>query len=146
MLIVIPALGAALATFCIWLTVRVINRKERWATRAIILLAGMPLTYALSLPPAAWLVNKRAIPLRSAAIFYNPILRQVGKSPEWIRSCATLGNTNVELGILKMRYYLQELESLNRRRARERQFLDRFIRYADGDAGLENLPLPELRD
>jgi hypothetical protein len=145
MLIVIPVLGAALATFCIWLTVRVINRKERSAMWAIILLAGVPLTYALSLPAAAWLVTKRAIPRRSAAIFYDPILRQVRKSPEWIRGCAALGNRNVELGILKIGYDLQQLELLNRRRARG-QDLDLLIRHADGDGDLEDLPFPELRD
>lgn len=32
MTIVLPTLAVAFAAFCVWLTVRIYNRRERWAT------------------------------------------------------------------------------------------------------------------
>ena len=42
MTILVPVLAVACAAFCVWLTVRIVNRQERWAkwtAVAIILLA-----------------------------------------------------------------------------------------------------------
>jgi hypothetical protein len=50
MSIVLPALGIAFAAFCVWLGVRVYNRRERWAkwSLATILMSGLyPGTYLI---------------------------------------------------------------------------------------------------
>ena len=35
MTILLPALAVAFAAFCVWLTVRVVNRRERWAKQTL---------------------------------------------------------------------------------------------------------------
>ena len=56
MTILLPALSFAFAAFCVWLVVRIMNRRERWAKWA---LAGILLTilvvYPLSFGPAEYL-------------------------------------------------------------------------------------------
>ena len=51
---IISALGVVFAAFCVWLTVRIVNRRERWAKRMavlLVLLVGYPLSFA----PAIWI-------------------------------------------------------------------------------------------
>jgi hypothetical protein len=59
MTIVLPALAVAFAAFCIWLGVRIYNRRERWAKwtffTATVLL---PIVYVASLGPAARIVAR----------------------------------------------------------------------------------------
>jgi hypothetical protein len=44
-----------MVAFCIWLTVRIVNRKERWAKRmALALVAILPILYVASFGPACW--------------------------------------------------------------------------------------------
>ena len=47
MTIVLPALGVAFAAFCVWLGVRIVNRRERWAIRTAVA------TFAVFLPLGA---------------------------------------------------------------------------------------------
>ncbi len=35
----LPALAVTFAAFCVWLTVRIVNRRERWAIRTAIVMA-----------------------------------------------------------------------------------------------------------
>jgi hypothetical protein len=42
MTILLPALAVACAAFCVWLAVRIMNRRERWAKRTLTLLVGLP--------------------------------------------------------------------------------------------------------
>lgn len=58
MSLVFPALGAAFAALCVWLTVRIVNRRERWAKRGAIAL-GAFVVYTLSFGPVCW-INSRA--------------------------------------------------------------------------------------
>jgi hypothetical protein len=52
----LAALAAAYVAFCIWLIVRIVNRRERWAKRtAVGLLIGLPLLYIGSFGPACWI-------------------------------------------------------------------------------------------
>ncbi|HEY3966514.1 MAG TPA: hypothetical protein VGM05_18270 [Planctomycetaceae bacterium] len=53
---VISALAIAFAAFCVWLAVRIVNRRERWAKGvAVGLIFCLPLIYVLSVGPAvAW--------------------------------------------------------------------------------------------
>jgi len=56
MSMVLSVLGVAFATFCVWLTVRIVNRRERWAKwTAVGLLVGVPLFYVGSFGPVCWM-------------------------------------------------------------------------------------------
>jgi hypothetical protein len=49
MTILLPALSVAFAAFCVWLTVRIVNRRERWAKWTLAgLLIGLPVFYVAS--------------------------------------------------------------------------------------------------
>ncbi len=67
--IVLPAVGMALAAFCIWLAVRIINRRERWAKW---LAAGLMLLalYPLSFGPACWLTSQSQPPFVPPRFMY----------------------------------------------------------------------------
>src|SRR5262245_8006282 len=56
--VAVPALATAFAAACVWLIVRIVNRKERWAKRALAaLLAGMPVLYLASFGPVCWITR-----------------------------------------------------------------------------------------
>jgi hypothetical protein len=51
---ILPTLAVAFAAFCVWLGVRIFNRRERWAKWTAVGLASLPLLYILSFGPACW--------------------------------------------------------------------------------------------
>lgn len=53
--IVLAILGVSYAAFCIWLTVRIVNRRERWAKRMLAVMAAVPVLYVLSSGPMTML-------------------------------------------------------------------------------------------
>jgi hypothetical protein len=57
MTIVLPALAAGFAAFCVWLAVRIISRRERWAKWALVIPILLA-TYVLSIGPVAWIVSE----------------------------------------------------------------------------------------
>jgi hypothetical protein len=72
---VIALLGVVFAAFCIWLTVRIVNRRERWAKRTAIALAAA-LFYPLSWGPALWLQYRGYLPesvTPALAAFFWPL-------------------------------------------------------------------------
>jgi hypothetical protein len=50
----VAGLGLMFAAFCIWLTVRIINRRERWAKWTLAAVVGLPVLYVASFGPACW--------------------------------------------------------------------------------------------
>jgi len=72
MTILLPALGVAYAAFCVWLGVRVVNRRERWAKRTLAGLIGLPVLYAASFGPICWLQDRRILPPMLAQRIYGP--------------------------------------------------------------------------
>ena len=44
---IIPALAAACAAFCVWLTVRIINRRERWAIDLALLAVVLAVLFSM---------------------------------------------------------------------------------------------------
>jgi hypothetical protein len=54
--------GVAFAAFCAWLTVRIINRRERWAEWTLAGMLFALLLYPFSYGPAYWLCLKVASP------------------------------------------------------------------------------------
>jgi hypothetical protein len=60
--IVVPALVVAFTALCVWLGVRVCNRRERWAKWTLASVSvGIPLLYFASFGPACWIESYRAI-------------------------------------------------------------------------------------
>jgi len=55
MTIVLPALAVAFAAFCVWLAVRIVNRRERWAKWTLAALIVLIAVYPLSWGPRCWL-------------------------------------------------------------------------------------------
>jgi hypothetical protein len=50
--------GVVFTAFCVWLGVRIVNRRERWAKRtAIALVVVVLVLYPLSVGPAYWLAD-----------------------------------------------------------------------------------------
>ena len=78
MSIVKPALSVAFAVFCVWLMVRIVNRRERWAKWTLAGLAVLA-AYPLSLGPVVWLAIHGWMPKWLFGVpFYQPI--------HWIRA------------------------------------------------------------
>jgi hypothetical protein len=47
--IALSVFGIAFVAFCVWLTVRIINRRERWAKWTLAGVVGLPLLYVLTM-------------------------------------------------------------------------------------------------
>ena len=90
MTILLPILAVAFAAFCIWLTVRIVNRRERWAKWTLAAVIGAPVLYVASFGPACWLCQQLILPQRAAWIIFQPLtwLCVHGQSPmkEVVRS------------------------------------------------------------
>ncbi len=67
--------GVAFAAFCVWLGVRIVNRRERWAKNLAAI--TISLAYPLSIGPAYWLMSRAYLPAWARPIvqvFYGPIM------------------------------------------------------------------------
>ena len=53
-MILLPILAVAFAAFCVWLTARIVNRRERWAKWTAVGLAAFLALHPLSAGPAFW--------------------------------------------------------------------------------------------
>jgi uncharacterized membrane protein YedE/YeeE len=69
MVIFIGTLSVAFAAACIWLTVRIVNRRERWAKCALAgTIIGVPVLYVLSFGPACWWWSRTVVNLSSREV------------------------------------------------------------------------------
>jgi hypothetical protein len=68
---VVPAVGVVFAAVCIWLGVRIVNRRERWAKWMLAGVVGLPMLYVLSFGPACWIASR--IWVGFALVPYRPI-------------------------------------------------------------------------
>jgi hypothetical protein len=88
MKILLPASAVACAAFCLWLTVRIANRRERWARWTMTAVVGLAVLYVVSIGPAIMLVNQERCPIWFGDIFstvYGPSLRLTRHAPWPIR-------------------------------------------------------------
>jgi hypothetical protein len=46
------------AALCVWLTVRIVNRKERWAKWTLAATLAAPVLYVASFGPACWIYSR----------------------------------------------------------------------------------------
>ena len=59
---IIAALAIAFAAFCVWLTVRIVNRRERWAKWMLAASLALAAAYPLSIGPLQWLDQRSPLP------------------------------------------------------------------------------------
>jgi hypothetical protein len=86
MALFVSIIGIALAAFCVWLTVRIINRRERWAKWTLAGVVGLPILYVLSFGPACWMTSQvyiggEQIRWNRALIIYIPLARMILENP-----------------------------------------------------------------
>src|SRR5258708_2714913 len=67
-----PIFGVAFAAFCLWLAVRIINRREKWAKRTALGLA-LAMIYPLSLGPACWFTGRMNFGPGAISAIYRPL-------------------------------------------------------------------------
>jgi hypothetical protein len=95
MAIALSLLGVAFAAFCVWLTVRIFNRRERWAKWTMVGLVVVFIAYPLGFGLATWLVtemlDRDPDPQRVNArwdaytLIYGPMLQMEADGPQPIR-------------------------------------------------------------
>jgi hypothetical protein len=87
MSIVLPALGIVFAAFCIWLVVRIVNRRERWAKWTLAAAVSLPWLYLVSFGPACWITSQIYIPgeqitTNPGLVIYSPLAEALRNDPE----------------------------------------------------------------
>lgn len=85
---ILATLAVAFTAFCIWLVVRLVNRRERWAKWTAAVVVALSL-YSLSEGPAIWLILKLDRPewMHVVARFvYTPPYWAIGHGPEELKS------------------------------------------------------------
>lgn len=70
-------LPAAFAAICVWLTVRIVNRREMWAKWMLAAMVGVPALYVASFGPIVWLADRDFISRRQAAEIISPIIAEL---------------------------------------------------------------------
>lgn len=89
---ILASLAVAFAAFCIWLTIRIINRRERWVKQLAGKLAvAFVVYYPLSIGLGFWFMTCGWLPRWAAkgiAYFYGPIIfagkfRPIGDLVDW---------------------------------------------------------------
>ena len=87
MTLLLPTLAVAFAAFCVWLTVRISNRRERWAKWTLAGVVGVPVLYVASFGPACWIVSRSEAENPVLPAVYIPFGIAARESPT-IRSAA----------------------------------------------------------
>jgi hypothetical protein len=91
---VLPALAVAVAAFCVWLTVRVINRHERWAKWMLAVVISLPVLYVPSFGPACWISSRHDGRVPS---FYWPIGWVAARSATTLRFVTWYATAGMEV-------------------------------------------------
>jgi hypothetical protein len=86
MTILFTVLGLSFGAFVLWLTVRIVNRRERWAKRVAMALVVAAVAYPLSLGPAAWLFERGLLSASVMTSVFNPLFWTYEREPGVIRA------------------------------------------------------------
>jgi hypothetical protein len=73
-IVFVTTLAVACAAICVWLAVRIVNRKERWAKWSLAAVVGAPVLYIASLGPACWLFANNRLSYRQFDYAYGPLV------------------------------------------------------------------------
>jgi hypothetical protein len=71
--LIFPLIATAFVATWIWLIVRIVNRRERWAKWTLAAAVGVPVLYVASFGPACWIYSRKDE--RALPIIYFPIGR-----------------------------------------------------------------------
>lgn len=82
--IAVALLGMAAVAFCVWLGVRIVNWRERWARWTAVGLA-VPLLYVAGFGPACLMVKMDLMSLSSLTTTYRPCVALAVDGPQPIR-------------------------------------------------------------
>jgi hypothetical protein len=66
--------GVALCAVCVWLVVRIVNRRERWAKWTLAMTVALPLANVLGFGPACGLVDRDLLPPTVLTTVFAPTL------------------------------------------------------------------------
>jgi hypothetical protein len=81
---ILAAIAVAFGASAVWLTVRITNRRERWAIQTAAGMLAIPLFYLLSFGPVCWWVAEENWPLHGLTI--SPAgsvnIHDVSRAPE----------------------------------------------------------------
>jgi hypothetical protein len=72
--------GAGFTAISVWLTVRTINQRERWAKWALAITLSLPVLYVVGFGPACWLASEEKMSAtvgRAVCRVYAPLLDHV---------------------------------------------------------------------
>lgn len=94
----VAIIAIAFAAFCVWLTVRIVNRRERWANWTLAAVVGVPVLYVASFGPAIWIASPRdsdiSVGPSSMLAIYRPLGwianetdSPIGRALEWWARC-----------------------------------------------------------
>jgi hypothetical protein len=72
---ILAILGAAFAAVAIWLTVRIVNRRERWAMWMAVGLVLLPGLYVLSFGPVCWINSRTNVGTGLVWVVYRPLFQ-----------------------------------------------------------------------
>jgi hypothetical protein len=75
--------GIAYAALCVWLTVRIVNRRERWAKWMAVVVVVAAL-YVLGFGPACWAVGRGSWKAEHAAVLFRPLAVLTWRGPAWV--------------------------------------------------------------
>src|SRR5262249_55978336 len=74
MVIALSLFAVAFAAVSVWLVVRIVNRRERWAKWTLAGLIGVPALYAGSFGPACWISDRDILSENAVIATYRPLV------------------------------------------------------------------------
>jgi hypothetical protein len=87
--VLVPGMGAAFMAFGVWLGVRIVNRRERWAKWTALAMAIVLFGYPLSMGPAWWISHNLDLPYcfnYGIRCPYEPLWWVISNGPEWVNN------------------------------------------------------------
>jgi hypothetical protein len=110
MTIALPALAVALAAICVWLGVRVYNRRERWAKWGL----GALIAVALVVYPLAWPHWQCLQPRRKPAQWGQPRGYSIYTPMEWLARHEMLPEWYLDYYVKQVGSYIRVRHGPNR--------------------------------
>ena len=110
MTILFLLLSVTCAAFCIWLTVRIVNRRERWAKWTLAAVLSLPLLYVASFGPACRMMEEGRLSINSPRWrIYHPLARLASSTqPSFARDlvCRWVSVCDGDIGLAVLAYTL----------------------------------------
>src|SRR5260370_1286604 len=87
-------LGTTFGAVAVWLAVRIVNRRERWAKWTAVALAAVLVSYSLSFGPACWISSRTSVGASRLPVIYRPMMWVISRDRRFARAL----NQYAELG------------------------------------------------